>query len=115
MNIVIDARDRNLKIVNLVHSGKKVASVRSNDTITGINKLLRRQGISFKNIKKFEIVNEPGSFTGLKAGASIANALNYALGYIKKPKDLINPNYGGAPNIFNSKKTHPTEQCQKQT
>lgn len=45
-----------------------------------IDKLLRKQGITLKDITKIEINHGPGSFTGLRVGTAIACALGYALG-----------------------------------
>ena len=50
-------------------------------------------------IEKVEYNPGPGnSFTGLKVGASIANAINYALGKIT-PSEIKLPTYGKEPNI----------------
>ncbi|MFH1896393.1 MAG: hypothetical protein ABH814_02905 [bacterium] len=52
-----------------------------------------------KDIERVEFNPGPGdSFTGLKVGASIANAINYALEKIK-PSEVKLPKYGKEPNI----------------
>src|SRR3989344_8086379 len=45
-----------------------------------IEKLLKQQNIEFKDLKEIEVETGPGSFTGLRVGVSVANALGFALG-----------------------------------
>lgn len=42
-----------------------------------INQLLADQGLSLEDIKKIGVYQGPGSFTGLRIGISVANALSY--------------------------------------
>lgn len=49
-------------------------------------------------IEKVDFNRGPGSFTGLRVGASIANALRFALG-LAAPYDILLPEYGKEPNI----------------
>ncbi len=44
-----------------------------------IAKLLKLQGSTLQDISEIEIKTEGDSFTGLRVGAAIANALNFAL------------------------------------
>lgn len=41
--------------------------------------MLRRQGATLSDITEIEVNPGPGSYTGLRVGVSIANALGYAL------------------------------------
>lgn len=45
-----------------------------------VNDLLKQQGKSFQDIEGIIIYKGPGSFTGLRIGMSVANALSYGLG-----------------------------------
>lgn len=45
-----------------------------------INDLLKQQGKSLQDIEGIVIYKGPGSFTGLRIGMSVANALSYSLG-----------------------------------
>ena len=61
-----------------------------------VEKLLKKQNITLKDINSIEINSGPGSFTGLRVGASIANALAFALGIpvnSKKIGEIITPKY----------------------
>ena len=50
------------------------------DTIhTKLDELLRSQSFSFHDIKGILVFKGPGSFTGLRIGISVANALAYGL------------------------------------
>ncbi len=59
----------------------KDASVwRSQVVLPMIESLLKTQKKSLKDITAIEINPGPGSFTGLRVGAAIANTLGFALG-----------------------------------
>jgi len=63
-----------------------------------IDKTLKKEGRSLKDISTIEVNTGPGSFTGIRVGVSIANALGWALDVpvngrnIKKEGPII-PNY----------------------
>ena len=45
-----------------------------------IEKLLKKHGLEYKDLKRIGVETGPGSFTGLKVGVSVANALGFSLG-----------------------------------
>ncbi len=53
-----------------------------------INEVLKKEGKKIKEIKEIEVNTGPGSFTGLRVGVSVANALGWALGVLVNGKDL---------------------------
>lgn len=58
-----------------------------------IIKLLKQQGLGFKDLTGIEVEVGPGSFTGLRVGASVAQALGFTLnipvnGQLGKPVRL---------------------------
>lgn len=60
---------------------KKVA-IQNNRTqvvLPTIEKLLKENNLSVKTLDAIEVNTGPGSFTGLRVGAAIANALGFAL------------------------------------
>lgn len=44
-----------------------------------ITKILKKNKLKFKDLKGVEVETGPGSFTGLRVGVSVANALGYSL------------------------------------
>jgi tRNA threonylcarbamoyladenosine biosynthesis protein TsaB len=61
-----------------------------------IDKLLREYGLRIKDITRIEVNLGPGSFTGVRVGASVANALGFSLKIPvngKKVGDLAEPLY----------------------
>ncbi len=55
-----------------------------------IQKLLKQHDLTVKDIEKVEVNPGPGSFTGVRVGAAIANSIIFALGL---SQDLIEPVY----------------------
>ena len=58
-----------------------------------INKILKNNKIKFKDLVAIEVDTGPGSFTGLRVGAAVAQALGLALnipvnGKINQPVEL---------------------------
>lgn len=45
-----------------------------------IEKLLKSKKLKYADLKEIEVSIGPGSFTGLRVGVSVANALGYSLG-----------------------------------
>jgi tRNA threonylcarbamoyladenosine biosynthesis protein TsaB len=45
-----------------------------------IQELIRRNGLTFKDLSGVVVFKGPGSFTGLRIGVSVANAFSYGLG-----------------------------------
>jgi len=44
-----------------------------------ITQILKENNLEFKDLKGIEVEKGPGSYTGLKVGASVANALGFSL------------------------------------
>lgn len=107
MKIYLDTRERDKKIVKWL-DGQMVKDevVTSGDVLTAIQELLTRNHLTIQQINHFVIHPGPGSFTGLRVGAAIANTFNFSKGL--PLKDLIIPQYGEEPKI-----TTPKAQIQK--
>lgn len=61
-----------------------------------VDKLLTKQGLTLKEINGLEVNTGPGSFTGLRVGASIANALSFGIQVSVNGKPLgevVEPTY----------------------
>lgn len=61
-----------------------------------IHEKLQENGKDFKDITEIEFNSGPGSFTGLRIGASIVNVLIHEL---RLNQSLVKINYGHPPNI----------------
>ena len=66
-----------------------------------IHEKLQENNKDFKDITEIDFNEGPGSFTGLRIGATIANTLIHELNL---PQPLIAPNYGKSANITKPKK-----------
>ena len=53
-----------------------------------INQIIKKRGIELKSITEIEFNAGPGSFTGLRVGAAVANTLGWTLGVPVNGKDV---------------------------
>lgn len=53
---------------------------RSQYVLVLLEKELKKRGLTTGDISEVEVETGPGSFTGVRVGVSVANALGYALG-----------------------------------
>lgn len=83
--IYIDTRDNKQIVVRVEKDGegfeqKSQASVdRAQAALPIIEKLLREAGLKVQDIEEIKVETGPGSFTGLRVGVVIANALSFGL------------------------------------
>ncbi len=81
----IDTKDKKVIEVSLKKDGKVVKSLSEENEYGSqvllplIEKLLKSQKLEFKDLEGIEVDKGPGSFTGLRVGVSVANALGFAL------------------------------------
>lgn len=86
MILQIDTKDQKVVKVSLKKEGKVVKSLResreygSQVLLPLIMKLLKTSNCELKTLQRIEVETGPGSFTGLRVGVSVANALGFALG-----------------------------------
>lgn len=69
---------------------------KSQQLLSLINRALKKQKKTLKDVTEIEVNLGPGSFTGLRVGISVANALGWALKIPvngKKPGELVEPKY----------------------
>lgn len=100
--LYIDTRDNRKIVVCLERDGEKfkieskATKQKAQATLPLIEKALKRVKMSFSDIDEITVEKGPGSFTGLRVGISIANALGFALGKKinrKKLGSIEIPNY----------------------
>ena len=90
MKLYINTADRGKIIVGLGKKrfrslAKKGASQR---LLPFIDEVLAKEGATFAQITEIEVNCGPGSFTGLRVGVSVANAIAWALGIKVNGKDV---------------------------
>ncbi len=59
-----------------------------------VESILKQHKIELKNLDGIEVKKGPGSFTGLRVGVAVANALGYLLDIpVNEKKIIIEPSY----------------------
>lgn len=85
MNLWINTADRKKIEVSLKEGGNVIDSrFAENDfgsqvLLNLITQILKENNLEFSDLSGIEVEKGPGSFTGLKVGASVANALGFSL------------------------------------
>lgn len=86
MKLSIDTKDAKVVKVSLKKMGKTVKELTEENKYGSqvllplIFKLLKTANCNLKTLKGIEVETGPGSFTGIRVGVSVANALGYSLG-----------------------------------
>lgn len=94
MILQINTTDSKKVAVALKKDGKVMASLvkereyGSQVLLPLILKLLKTENCNLKTLTGIEVVTGPGSFTGIRVGVSVANALGYSLGIPVNGKTL---------------------------
>lgn len=86
-------KDKKGKIVKMVKVRRRPGS---QVLLPMIDKILKSKQLDFKNLTGVEVNTGPGSFTGLRVGVSVANALGFALQIPindKKVGEIVTPIY----------------------
>jgi len=107
MIIEIDSTTRAQKQVTLKEGPKVVASkITRGSILMTLRDLLVEQNIKLEQIEKVITISEGDSMTGLRVGAALANALNFASGKLKNLEELQFPKYKSPPKITLKKLNH---------
>jgi len=85
MNLYINTKDRKQVVVE-IRDTREVISKMSEENEYGsqvllplIDRLLKKCNLDYNSLSGIEVETGPGSFTGLRVGVSVANALGYVL------------------------------------
>ncbi len=98
MILSIDTSDNKKTIVKLNNHKivKTYKSPRSQELLVLIDQILKKHKKTLKDLTEIKINAGPGSFTGLRVGCAVANALSFTLKIPingKKPGTIITPTY----------------------
>lgn len=103
MNVlVLDTADNKKITVGLIINGKEdiqTKEITSNKTqiiLPMIDEILKKHALELKDLSEIKINAGPGSFTGLRIGFAIANAMSFVLKIPvngKKVGEIISPTY----------------------
>ena len=96
MKLYIDTSNNQKTIVGLDDNRleKATGPEKSQQVLMLIDKILKEQKKKINEITEIEVVTGPGSFTGLRVGVAVANALAFILKIPVNGKPLeINLNY----------------------
>ena len=99
MKLSIDTSESDITIIGLDDQQWrfKTKKHRSQQLLGLIEQTLKKQKEELKEIKQIEVNLGPGSFTGLRVGIAVANALGWALKVSINGKEigkLVEPRYG---------------------
>jgi tRNA threonylcarbamoyladenosine biosynthesis protein TsaB len=81
MKLSIDTSEKDKTVIGLDdrHWQFKIKKYQSEQLLVLIDKALRKQKKNLKDVTTIEVNLGPGSFTGLRVGIAVANALGWAL------------------------------------
>jgi len=90
MKLFIDTSDAERLIIGLNNERFKTIArkEKSQKLLPFIIETLKKKGKKIEDIKEIEVNTGPGSFTGLRVGVSVANAIGWILGIPVNGKDL---------------------------
>lgn len=100
--LLIDTHNSEEVFVGLKINGKKeflkseTLNLKSENVLSLIKEILKKHRLNLGDIKGIEVAIGPGSFTGLRIGVAIANALGWLLGISinqKKIGEIVEPVY----------------------
>lgn len=86
MVLYINTSDQKKVVVSLKDGGEVVKSLTEENKLGSqvllllIEKILKLERLEYGNLKGIEVEVGPGSFTGVRVGVSVANALGFSLG-----------------------------------
>lgn len=102
INLYIDTRDNKNVKAKLEIDGEVFEIQSTNETrrpesiVNLIDEVCKKAGITINEVDEINVEEGPGSYTGLKVGVSVANALSFALNKKVNGKmigEIVEPTY----------------------
>ncbi|HSX58199.1 MAG TPA: hypothetical protein VLE47_02945 [Candidatus Saccharimonadales bacterium] len=90
IKLTLDTTLAKVAKVSLTSEEKTLVEVTGTSPLPAIEEALKKAGLKLAEIDQFDSLPGPGSYTGVRIGAAVANTLNFALG---KKFELIEPIY----------------------
>lgn len=94
MILHINTKDQKQVSVSLKKNGEEMDNLSEENEFGSqvllplIEKILKKNDLEYKDLKGIEVETGPGSFTGIRVGVSIANALGFSLGIPVNGKEI---------------------------
>lgn len=83
----------------------EVDSPRDQDILSNLREVLKEAGADWQQISQIEVKAKGESFTGVRLGVTIANALAFVLGIeVNGQQPPVKPEYDSEPNITQPKR-----------
>lgn len=102
ITLVIDTSDSRETHIGIKRQGRlrtiweKTGKFKSQNTLPLIKKILVQEKMTLAHIAAIEVNTGPGSFTGVRVGVAIANALAWTQNISVNGKKMALPTYAGS-------------------
>jgi len=89
MRLFINTTVAKKAVVSLIaKNGDVIAQEEAEEPLLAVDQLLKKTKTNLEDIQEISSHPGPGSFTGLRVGAAVAQTLNFALGKKVKPPKI---------------------------